>query len=222
MKVISSLPTFEDFVTALLEMVADAHNSYDPQLYIGEYTLSEAKSVYTTDQIKELQEIMTEHQIQIKPAGIDKPFVNIGFDFVHTPNGNKNIVIPSRATEKSAGYDFVAPCDFVVTSEEPVRVKTGIKVYMPGNCKMDALIRSGLSSSLLLMNGVGLIDADYAYAPTTNGEIMLTFRTQPGILGVSIKAGERIAQGVITEYKTVDLDVPRALKRTGGHGSTGK
>ena len=68
----------------------------------------------------------------------------------------------------------------------------------------------------------GVIDADYAYNPDTFGEISIIVRAYPGVGEITLEAGDRICQGIILNYGTVAMDIPRAKARTGGFGSTDK
>jgi len=74
---------------------------------------------------------------------------------------------------------------------------------------------------LMLMNGVGVIDADYYGNAENEGHILIPIFNY-GAEAVRIAAGERIAQGVFTTYLTVDGDrAGSGTARTGGFGSTG-
>jgi dUTP pyrophosphatase len=80
--------------------------------------------------------------------------------------------------------------------------------------------RSGLGFKygVRLANTIGNIDSDY-WQSDNEGHIMLKIVAAKDF---SIKKGDRIAQGVILPYFTVDDDEPLSNKRNGGFGSTDK
>lgn len=130
------------------------------------------------------------------------------------------IHLPVRKTEQSAGYDLEAAADTVLKPGEVTLVPTGLKAYMEPDEVLQVFIRSGYSSRnrLSLINGVGVIDADYADNPDNEGEIMVAIYNH-GEAPVVVKKGQAIAQAIFTRYLTTDADRPGG-KRTGGFGST--
>ena len=94
---------------------------------------------------------------------------------------------------------------------------TGVKAYMQENEVLLVYIRSSAAfkKHLMLMNGVGVIDADYYGNAENEGHILIPIFNYGA-------AGERIAQGIFTTYLTVDGDAAgHGAARTGGFGSTG-
>ena len=80
---------------------------------------------------------------------------------------------------------------------------------------------TALKKRLMLMNSVGVIDADYYGNAENEGHIYIPLYNY-GKESVHIAAGERIAQGIFTHYLTVDGDAAgRGTVRAGGFGSTG-
>lgn len=127
------------------------------------------------------------------------------------------VTLPSRATAKSAGYDFCALEDVTIKAGEIKLVPTGVKAYMHSN---EMLVLANRSSNpkkgLILANGIGIIDADYYSNANNDGHIFFAFHA---IKDVEIKAGDKIGQGYFTYYLTADRDNATA-QRTGGFGST--
>lgn len=128
--------------------------------------------------------------------------------------------LPKRATNESAGYDFASIEDVVVEPGKIVLVKTGVRALMPKNEVLLLFPRSSLpiKKGLTMSNGVGVIDADYYYADN-EGHIAIqiyNFTDKP----VKIEKGERLSQGIFTNfYKTVN-DETEDKVRLGGFGST--
>ena len=132
-----------------------------------------------------------------------------------------NILLPKRATAKSAGYDFFAPTDIDLEPGETLIVATGVRALMPDNWCLMIFPRSGLGFKfrLRLDNTVGIIDADYCNAPN-EGHIFVKI-TNEGAKTLHVPAKNAFAQGIFTQYfLTEDDDV--TTERTGGLGSTDK
>lgn len=107
---------------------------------------------------------------------------------------------------------------------KPYLVPTGIKAYMNRDEVLILANRSSnpLKRSLILPNGVGVIDADYVDNPKNEGEIFVQMMNF-GLKDVHIKKGERIAQGIFMPYLLTDNDdIDIKDERTGGFGSSGK
>jgi dUTP pyrophosphatase len=136
-------------------------------------------------------------------------------------------VIPTYATEGSAGFDLVAIEDTIVEPGHTALVKTGLSVEIPVGYELQVRPRSGnsLKTKLRVANSPGTVDSDYrgevcvivdntaAYFPPNGGSL-------------EIKKGHKIAQGVIcpifqAEFEEVE-DLSSTARGAGGFGSTGK
>lgn len=136
-----------------------------------------------------------------------------------------NAVIPSQATDGSAGYDLYACLDkdLEINFGDLIKIPTGISIEIPRN-NLAAFIfaRSGLGIKYGIMpsNGVGVIDSDY------RGEIQIGLcRVSKGEPYV-IKNGDRVAQLVVMPvsnclFKLVDK-LSESSRGTNGLGSSGK
>ena len=105
---------------------------------------------------------------------------------------------------------------------EPTLVHTGIKACMEDDEVLELYNRSSNPSKLglVLANGVGVVDADYYNNVKNDGEIMFAFYNfKPW--SVTIKAGDKIGQGVFKKYlrPTEGLRI-KNVERKGGFGST--
>lgn len=132
-------------------------------------------------------------------------------------------VVPSYATDSSAGMDLTAISETAFTSGSIsyVEYKTGLAFEIPeGFCAL-LLPRSSISSNttLVLANSVGLLDSDY------RGEVTFRFKTISPV-GKKYKVGDRIGQILILPYPKVQFEVVTELSDTtrgsGGYGSSGK
>lgn len=142
------------------------------------------------------------------------------FELVSAYRG-RGLELPRRHTRGSAGYDLAAAEDTVLVPGQVTLVPTGLKVYLPPGGFLAVYARSSLvrKNPVLLANGVGVIDADYADNPENEGHIMVPLWNY-GQVPVVIARGERIAQGIFCPYQTTEDDLPGG-ERQGGFGSTG-
>ena len=138
----------------------------------------------------------------------------------------KDIKLPQRATEGSAGYDFFSPVALTVNPDDYVLVPTGIRFVAdlsPSETRIVLMIypRSGLGFKygMRFINSTGVIDQDYQFA-TNEGHIMAKFTSEKAF---ELKQGEAFCQGIITSYLITDDDADNVKeKRMGGFGSTNK
>ena len=131
-----------------------------------------------------------------------------------------NAVIPYRATEHSAGYDFVAAEVIYVRPHSISLIPTGIKCQLEPEYYLQLALRSSTPNKkgLMLANGIGIIDADYYNNSDNEGHIMFQVYNFTDDT-VEIEAGERIGQGTILRYYITEDDNATG-KREGGFGST--
>ena len=144
-----------------------------------------------------------------------------GFEPV-TAYKDAGLPLPERKTTASAGYDIVAAADAVLPPGAVTLIPTGLKAYMQPDEYLGIHIRSGLAvkQALSLVNGQGIIDADYYGNPGNEGHILIAVINH-GPAPIAISRGERIAQGIFYKYLRADGD-QAASERGGGFGSTGK
>ena len=131
------------------------------------------------------------------------------------------IHLPERKTGASTGYDFAAAEMVEIASGECALVPTGVKAYMQPDEVLLIYIRSStaLKKRLMLMNSVGVIDADYYGNEDNEGHIMCALYNSSR-KAFHIFKGDRIAQGLFMKYLLTDDDHTEG-KRIGGMGSTG-
>lgn len=128
---------------------------------------------------------------------------------------------PSRSTKHSAGYDFKSPFYFYLNPGESIMIPTGIRAYMPSDMVLMIFPRSGLGTKyrMALANTVGIVDSDY-FCADNEGHIHLKM-VNNGDKQVMVNQGQAFAQGIFTQYFTVDGDNADGV-RSGGFGSTDK
>ena len=130
------------------------------------------------------------------------------------------IKLPTRATKFSAGYDICTPSRIVIPSGESAKIATDIKARVKEDEVLLLFVRSsvGIKKNVVLMNGTGVIDADYYSNPDNDGNIMLALYNY-GEETAIFNAGDRICQGIFVKYDIVEDDNV-AAERVGGIGST--
>ena len=107
------------------------------------------------------------------------------------------------------------------TGCKPTLVSTGLKCKMEDNEYLQIVARSStpLKYWLVVANTPGIVDADYYNNPDNEGEIFVQIiNFSP--FAIKLNKGDKIAQGIVSKYYTVEDDV-RNGERTGGFGSTG-
>jgi dUTP pyrophosphatase len=140
------------------------------------------------------------------------------------PRVGRDIELPRRATEGSAGLDLRACIDRPIVLEpgQTQLVPTGIAIHLedPGLAAV-LLPRSGLGHKhgIVLGNLVGLIDSDY------QGQVMVSVWNR-GSHPFTVQPGERIAQMVVVPVVQVELEVvaefEESARGAGGFGSSGR
>ena len=130
------------------------------------------------------------------------------------------IILPKRLTAHSAGYDFYLPYDVSIPPRGTKKIYTGVKCRLDNDCVLLLDIRSsiGINRGLSLANTIGVIDADYYDNSDNEGHIILCVYNRDDEWKY-LDSGNRIAQGIIVKYETVEDDSSTG-KRKGGIGST--
>ena len=132
---------------------------------------------------------------------------------------NVNAKVPTKGTEKSAGYDLYSCCDTLIYPQERILVKTGICIEVPEGYYGRIAPRSGIALKYGIDVMAGVIDSDY------RGEIgVLLYNTDKNI-PFHVKIGDRVAQIIIEKYFNFDIKVVETIsisdRGDGGFGSTG-
>lgn len=141
--------------------------------------------------------------------------MTIVFEKISSHADDENVVIPTRATQGSVGYDFVAPVGVSLKPNESVAINTGIKAKFPSTLWLGIYNRSSnIKKNLMNYLGVGVIDSDYY---NTDEGIRITL-LNTGREEVTIRKGDAIAQGIFHQAITIGDEVDTV--RIGGFGST--
>ena len=140
------------------------------------------------------------------------------------PRIGKELPLPKRATDGSAGLDLRACLDEALELAPGATqlIPTGLAIHLadPGLAAV-IIPRSGLGHKhgIVLGNLVGLIDSDY------QGELLISCWNR-GSQSFRIEPGERIAQLVVVPVVQVEFDVVSEFaasdRGSGGFGHTGR
>ena len=130
-------------------------------------------------------------------------------------------IIPTRGSEKAAGYDLYACLEQEVEIQphSTCLIGTGLSFELPDNTFAAIFARSGLAtkSGLAPANKVGVCDSDY------RGEYKIALHNHSNT-PVTVHSGDRIAQMVVMPFIPVELEegeLSETARGAGGFGSTG-
>jgi dUTP pyrophosphatase len=131
------------------------------------------------------------------------------------------VPLPTYATAESAGFDLSASAEVTVAPRQIALISTGLVIEVPPGYFLGIFARSStpLKRGLMVANGVGVIDPDYA-GPNDEVRIqVLNISTSD----VTIKPGDRLAQGIVLPAPRVIWEEAASLREEtrGGFGSTG-
>jgi dUTP pyrophosphatase len=132
-----------------------------------------------------------------------------------------SIPLPVYSSSGAAGFDLAAAEDVEIGPGEIKLVGTGLFVGVPDGCFLAIFARSStpLKRGLMVANGVGVLDSDYC-GPADEVKVQLLNITEEAVF---VKAGDRLAQGIVLQAPRVEFVEAEASGRSrGGFGSTGK
>jgi len=130
---------------------------------------------------------------------------------------SEKAVIPTRATAGSAGFDLYSPISCTVYGHGSCVIDLDLAMAIPDGYVGEIHPRSGKSIEFQVVKLAGVIDSDYRKSVRVALYNM-------GDMPWEIRAGDRIAQLVVTQYFGEAREVselPDPGTRTGGFGSTG-
>ena len=134
----------------------------------------------------------------------------------------EHAIIPTRGSDRAAGYDLYACVeeDVVIGAGETVKIGTGLSIAVPEGYFGAIFARSGLAAKegLRPANCVGVADSDY------RGEYIVALHNDSAV-SRTVTPGERIAQLVVAPFLKAEFEERETLAETvrgeGGFGSTG-
>ncbi len=136
----------------------------------------------------------------------------------------KTLKKPYRATKHSVCYDCFSPIDVVIPPESTKLVFINFKAYCNSDEGFILASTSGLGKrGLILANGIGIVESDYADNINNDGNIGFLLHNL-NKTPFEIKAGDKIGQIFFFKFLVTDDDAEtrKDVVRTGGFGSTNK
>src|SRR4029078_8606287 len=131
------------------------------------------------------------------------------------------VPLPTYATAESAGFDLSASAEVTVAPRQIALIPTGLVIEVPPGYFLGIFARSStpLKRGLMVANGVGVIDPDYA-GPSDEIMIQVLNFTDADAQG---RSGDRLAQGIVLPSPRVTWYEVEAIGKAarGGFGSTG-
>jgi dUTP pyrophosphatase len=130
-----------------------------------------------------------------------------------------NATIPTKGSEKAAGWDLYSAVDVIIAPTTQCLVKTNLRIRVPPGTYGRIAPRSGLAYKNFIGIGAGVLDADFC------GDVGVIIFNH-GSSQFQVKKGDRIAQLILEKYdNTSDIKVVDKLDETKrgecGFGSTG-
>jgi dUTP pyrophosphatase len=140
-----------------------------------------------------------------------------------------NATVPKYATSGSSGFDLVAIETVTFMPGETKLIETGLAFDVSPGYELQIRPRSGMSlkTPMRVSNAPGSVDSDF------RGQVCVIM-THSGIstcddkqdLDYTVKAGDRIAQGVVAGVEQAEFEVVESLdetdRGTAGFGSSGQ
>ena len=133
---------------------------------------------------------------------------------------DKSLPLPVYATAGSVGFDLLCRETVEILPRQIELIPANVIVRIPAGYFLMLTLRSSTPrrKSLLIPNGVGIIDQDYSGEGDELKVQVLNFSDE----AVEVKRGERIAQGLLLPVVHVQWDeIEEVGQGRGGFGSTG-
>lgn len=131
-----------------------------------------------------------------------------------------DIKMPVRATKHSVCYDCFSPIDEIIEPSETKLIFINCKAYCNTDEGFMLSATSGMGKrGIMLAQGVGIIESDYADSEANDGNIgfmLFNHGKEPYV----IKKGDKIGQIFFFKFLTVDDEAEITTIRRGGFGST--
>lgn len=132
-----------------------------------------------------------------------------------------SLPLPKYETNGSVGFDFLAREDTTIESHSIGLIPSNVIIEVPKGYMLVVALRSSTpkNKGLLTPHGIGIIDHDYCGSEDEIKIQVYNFLDK----SVTIKRGERIAQGVFVRIDKFGFEEVSEMgnETRGGFGSTG-
>lgn len=151
-----------------------------------------------------------------------RKFAKIKDEFLKYGQKAEDIKMPVRATKHSVCYDCYSPIDIDINVGDTELIFTNVKAYCNTDEGFILASTSGLGKNgIILANGIGIIESDYADNESNDGNIGFMLHNI-GKNTYHVSVGDKIGQIFFFKFLTVDDEEEITTVRTGGFGSTVK
>lgn len=133
---------------------------------------------------------------------------------------DKALPLPEYQTEGSVAFDIYSRVDLEIPAHETRIAPSNLIVEVPAGHFLMIAARSSLyKKKIMVSNGIGVVDQDF-HGPKDEIGVLL-YNSSHEL--VSVKRGDRVAQGLIVPIQKADWEEVSEIKKDsrGGFGSTG-
>lgn len=149
-----------------------------------------------------------------------RKFEKVRDEFLMYGQKAEDIKMPVRATKHSVCYDCYSPIDVDIPVGDTQLIFTNVKAYCNHDEGFILASTSGLGKrGIILANGIGIIESDYADNESNDGNIGFMLHNI-GKEVFHVSAGSKIGQIFFFKFLTVDNEEEITTVRKGGFGST--
>lgn len=134
---------------------------------------------------------------------------------------DKSLPLPEYKTEGAVAFDLSARIQATILPKQVSLVPLNVALEPPDGYMVMLAARSSLhKKGLMLANGVGIVDRDFAGNEDEYHAALYNFTNKE----VSVERGERLVQGLFKKYGKAEWEEVEDLKNKtrGGFGSTNK
>lgn len=150
-----------------------------------------------------------------------RKFAIVKDEFIMYNQKKEDIKIPVRKTKHSVCYDCYSPIDIDIEPGDTQLIFTNVKAYCNSDEGFILASTSGLGKKgIILANGIGIIESDYADNEGNDGNIGFMLHNI-GKQTYHVNSGDKIGQLFFFKFLTVDDEPEITAVRKGGFGSTG-
>lgn len=132
-----------------------------------------------------------------------------------------SIKLPERATDGSAGYDFITPFNFKLPLNHSITIPTGIRCKMKKNFFLMIVPRSGqgFKYRLSVVNTTGIIDSDY-YGADNEGHILIKIIYDGDEKHEMLSSNRTVREknGLFIKSKSITKNTPTHIRFEAGKG----
>ncbi|MFA5173111.1 MAG: dUTP diphosphatase [Candidatus Paceibacterota bacterium] len=133
---------------------------------------------------------------------------------------DKTIPLPEYKTVGAVAFDFSSRLETIIPPRGIGYVPLNVIIKVPAGFALKIFARSSThKKSLILANGVGIIDSDYCGEEDEIKAAYYNFSDSP----IVIEKGERIAQGIIENRENIEWEEVEKMSESsrGSFGTTG-